>query len=202
MVLVPGDQLLDGAAVHVLRGGTDRLVGVGRPRPTQEHPATHAEIEADRRRLVDDDDALPVGLLQDLLGIGVVGGPERVGADPAEECEVVQHGGVVVAAAVDVQILVLAEAPEGEGLAVDEEPCALDPDGADAHRERVAVDDDVAVDQFGLEVVEVPAPGPPELRRRHAEFALGPVGGSDLGPRRHRGADTDAGCTGVGRTAE
>ena len=58
------------------------------------------------------------------------------------------HGDVVVTAAVDVEVLVLAEAPEVEGLVVDEELRALDPDGADADRQHVAVDHDVPVDQL------------------------------------------------------
>ncbi len=46
---------------------------------------------------------------------------------------------------------------------------ALDPHGADADREHVAVDDDVISDQFGFELVEVAAPRPPELWVRHAQ---------------------------------
>ena len=121
MVLVPRNELLDRLAMDELRGGADRLLGIGRPRATEEQAATHAEVEPDRSRLVDHDDALAVGLVQHLLGIGVVGGAERVGPDPREQREVVHHGGIVVTAAVDVQILVLPEAPEVEGLAVDEE---------------------------------------------------------------------------------
>ena len=140
MVLVPGDELLDGASMHLLRDGADRLVRIGRPRAAEEHAAADAEVEPDRGRLVDDDDALTIGLLEHLLGVGVVGGAERVGADPCQEREVVQHGGVVVPAAVHVEVLVLAEAAEVEGLVVDEEPRAFDPHGADADGERVAVD--------------------------------------------------------------
>ena len=150
MVLVPRNQLLDGLSMDVLGGGADRLLGIGRPRAAEEHAAPDAEVEPDRSRLVDDDDALAVGVLEHLLGVGVVGGAERVGADPGEQGEVVHHGGVVVTAAVDVEVLVLAEAPEVEGLAVDEELRALDPHGADADGKRVAVDDGVAVDQLDL----------------------------------------------------
>ena len=116
MVLVPGDQVFDGASMHLLRDGADRLVGIGRPRAAEEHAASDAQVEPDRRRLVDDDDALAVGLFEHLLGVGIVGGAERVGPDPCEEREVVHHGGVVVTAAMDVEIFVLAEAPEVEGL--------------------------------------------------------------------------------------
>ena len=137
---------------------------IGRPRAAEEQSASDAKVEPDRSRLVDDDDALAVGLFEHLLGVGVVGGPKGVGADPREEREVVQHRRVVVAAAVHVEVLVLAEAPEVEGLVVDEELRALDPHGADADRERVAVDDGVIVvvddDELDLQVVEVPRPGP------------------------------------------
>ena len=85
------------------------------------------------------------------------------------------HRRIVVATTMDVQIFVLAEAPEVEGLAVDQELRAVDPDGADADRQRVAVDHDVAVEQIDLQLVEVPAPGPPQLRIRHAKYPLGPV---------------------------
>ena len=89
-------------------------------------PAT-PEVEADGRRLVDDDDAEAVGVVEDLLGVGVVRGPERVGADPSQELEVVDHRDVVVAPTSDVQVLVHAEALEVEGLAVDQEARARPP---------------------------------------------------------------------------
>ena len=62
------------------------------------------------------------------------------------QLEVVDHGDVVVALAPDGEVLVHAEAPEVEGLVVDQEPGAVDPHGADADREAVAVDEVVAVD--------------------------------------------------------
>ena len=84
-------------------------------------PGHHAEVLPDRGRLVDDDDAVPVGVVQHLLGVGVVRRAERVGADPVHQREVVHHQRVVVALAADGGVLVLAEAGEGEGLAVDQE---------------------------------------------------------------------------------
>ena len=69
----------------LLGGGADRLLGKGRPRATEEEAATDAEVEPDRRRLVDDDDARAVGMLEHLFGVGVVRGPEGVGPDPREE---------------------------------------------------------------------------------------------------------------------
>ena len=119
----------------------DRVVAEGDPVAAEEDPAADAEVEADGGGLVDDHDAEPVGVVEDLLGVGVVRGAEGVGAQPAEQREVVDHRGGVVALASDRVVLVHAEALEVEGLAVDQEPGAVDPDGADADRQAVAVDD-------------------------------------------------------------
>ena len=60
-------------------------------------------------------------------------------------------------------ILVHAEALEVEGLAVDEEPGPVDPHGADADRQEVAVDEAcVRVDEVDPQVVEVAAPRLPQ----------------------------------------
>ena len=198
MVLVPRNELLDRLAMHELRGGTDRLLGIGRPRAAEEEAATHAEVEPDRSRLIDHDDALAVGMVQHLLGIGVVRGTERVGPDPGEQREVVDHCGIVVTAAVDVQVLVLPEAPEVEGLAVDEEAGALDPHGADADRERVAVDDVVVVNQLDLEVVEVATARAPELRSRHAQRTVGALRRGDHDAPGVPKSHADGRCAGVG----
>ena len=81
------------------------------------------------------------------------------------------HRHVVVTPAVHVEVLVLAEAPEVEGLAVDEELRAVDAHGADADGQRVAVDQGVVVEQVDLQLVEVPSARAPELRLRHTELA-------------------------------
>ena len=83
------------------------------------------------------------------------------------------HGGVVVPATMDVQVLVHPEAPEVEGLTVDEESRPLDPHRADADRQGVAVDDHAVVGQFDVQLVEVPLSGLPQLRLRHAQLAGG-----------------------------
>ena len=75
----------------------------------------------DGSRLVDDDDAVPVGVPEHLLGVGVVGGAERVRAEPLQEREVVDHQHVVVRLPAHRGVLVLAEAAEVEGLLVDQE---------------------------------------------------------------------------------
>src|SRR3954447_24006820 len=101
------------------------VAGVRRERrrdlPPQD-PGHHAEVLPDGGGLVDHDDAVPVGEVEDLLGVGVVRGPERVRADPVQKREVVDHQRVVVALAADSGVLVLAEPGEVERLAVDEEP--------------------------------------------------------------------------------
>ncbi len=156
------------------------LLRIGRPRAAEKEAATHTQVEPDRSRLVDDDDPFAIRMLEHLFGVGVMRCAERVGPDPLEQGEVVRHGGIVVPATMDIEVLVLAEALEVEGLAVDEELRALDSHGADADREHVPVDDDVVVDEFCLEFVEVAAPGPPELWLRHAQNAVGTWRGGDL----------------------
>ena len=94
----------------------------------------------DGGRLVDDDDAVPVGVVEHLLVVGVVRRAERVRAEPLQQREVVDHERVVVALAVDRDVLVLAEAGEVERLAVDQEARAVHGDRADADRQRVDVD--------------------------------------------------------------
>ena len=103
-------------------------------------PPTTPMFRPDGGRLVDHDDAMPVGELEHLLGIGVVGSAERVRADPLHELEVVDHEGVVVALAADGRVLVLSEAGEVERLAVDEELVPAHLDRAHPDRDRVAVD--------------------------------------------------------------
>ena len=131
------------ACVFALAYCSEKVGNGGRPR----HPADDAHVQSDGGRLVDDDDAVAVGEVEDLLGVGVVGGAEGVRADPLHELEVVDHERVVVALAADRCVFVLAEAGEVERLAVDEELVAAHLDGANADRDRVAVDDLVARDE-------------------------------------------------------
>ena len=140
MVLVPVDQLLEWPAMDRLGGGADRLLRERRLGATEEESAAHAEVQADGRRLVDDDDAQTVGQVEHLLCVGVVRRPERVGAEPAEEREVVHHRCVVVAPTVHIEVLVLAESPEVEGLSLMRKRVPVDADGADADGEHVTVD--------------------------------------------------------------
>ena len=132
VVLVPGDQLPQVLGVGGLRVRVDVLLGEGRERRGSRQPADDAQVEADGGGLVDDDDAVPVGEVEHLLGVRVVRGAEGVRADPLHELEVVDQVGVVVALAADGGVLVLAEAGEVERLAVDEELGAAHLDGADA----------------------------------------------------------------------
>ena len=71
----------------------------GDPITAEEQAAADGEVEADGGGLVDDDDAVPVGVVEHLLGIRVVRRAERVGADPVQEREVVHHRDRVVALA-------------------------------------------------------------------------------------------------------
>lgn len=115
-----------------------------------------------------------VGVVEDVLAVGVVRGAERVGADPLQQGEVVDQVRVVVRLADDRVVLVHAESGELEGFAVDEELDAADLDGADAdvlvdrveHRARV-------VDQLDLEVIEVCRSRRPEVHVRNRECPVG-----------------------------
>ncbi|BAS12667.1 hypothetical protein AHiyo8_09700 [Arthrobacter sp. Hiyo8] len=109
----------------------DCLRGERGPGRLSRQSGLHGEVESDGGGLVDDHDPVPVRELDDFLGVGVVGGAERVCAGPVKEAEVVDEVGVVVAFAADGGVLVLAEAGEVERLAVDEELFALDGDRAD-----------------------------------------------------------------------
>ena len=140
VVLVARDELADRLAVDGLRGVIDGVRGEGRRVRGAEDAARDAHVEADRGGLVDHDDAVPVGVVEDLLGVGVVRGAERVRAEPVHQREVVDHEHVVVALAAHRAVLVLAEAAEVERLAVDQEARAVDLHRADADGERVGVD--------------------------------------------------------------
>ena len=72
VVLVPRDQLLDGLPVRLPVRGPDRLLGERRLRSAEEQPTPDPEVEPDGRRLVDDDDAQSVGVVEHLLRVGVV----------------------------------------------------------------------------------------------------------------------------------
>ena len=133
-----------------------------------------AAVDPDCGRLVDDDDPVPVRVLEHLLGVRVVGRAEGVRAEPLQQREVVDHEGVVVRLPADRGVLVLAEAAEVERLLVDQEARPVDPHGPDADRQRVRVDRRVSLDvELDSQVVQVALarpPGPdvvdPELARR------------------------------------
>ena len=182
VVLVAGDELADGLGVHlagvVVDGlGRERLVALA-----AEDAAAEAHVQPHGRGLVDDDDAVPVGVVEDVLAVGVVRGAERVRPDPVQQLEVVDEVGVVVALAEDRVVLVLAETFEVERLAVDQELGAANLHGADAD---VLVDrvphDASAVDELDLEVVEVSVAGCPEADVGHVQGAARPAPGGDLG---------------------
>ena len=160
----------------------------GRVALPAEDAAAEAHVEADGRGLVDDDDAVPVGVVEDVLGVRVVRRAEGVGADPVEQLEVLHDVGVAVRLADRRVVLVHAETLEVEGLAVDEELGAADLDRADADGLVVAVEHDVlVVDELDLEVVEVAVARAPRGARPATERV--PVGAGarrDLARRRRR----------------
>ena len=150
----------------------DGLLREGRLRATEEEATSDSQVQADGRRLVDDDDAEAVGQIEDLLGIGVVRRPERVGPEPPEECEVVHHRRVVVTPTVHVEVLVLSEPAEVEGFVVDEEARPVDAYGPDADGDHVTVDQAVLVHEVDLQLVEVAVAGLPEGGIGHPQLGL------------------------------
>ena len=115
---------------------------------------------------------MPVGVVENLLGVGVVRCAEGVGAQPLHEHKVVDHVGVVVALAAHHAVLVLAEAAKVEGLTVDEEAGAVHLHGADANGQRVDVDRRLAgAPELDGEVVEVALTWPPGVYVLDAELA-------------------------------
>ena len=106
---------------------------------------------------------VPVGELEHLFGVGIVGGAERVRADPLHELEVVDHERVIVALAAHRGVFVLAEPCEVERLTVDEELVPAHLDGADADGDRVAVHHRSPCTSFHRQLVEVGRAGPPRI---------------------------------------
>ena len=170
-----------------------------------EDPAAQPHVQPDRGGLVDQHNALPVGVVQDVLGIRVVRGAERVGANPAEQLKVVQQKGVVVAFADHRDVLVLAEPREIEGLVVDQEASTVDPYGTDTHALVIAVDQLAVGDQLQLEIIEVPVAGRPPVHAGHLQGAgsTGATGDLEaLGVAQH-GLDLGAVATlGLGDVAD
>jgi hypothetical protein len=151
-----------GSAVSGCRLPADRARRE-RARPGIAHVA-QAHMQADGRRLVDHQQALPVGVIEDFFRVRVVGRPERVGADPPQQREVADHPRVVMALAVQHAVLVHAEAAEPDRLPVEQQPGPVHADGPDAHRQGVLV---VAVP--GVQAVQMWVGGAPRPGGGHGQ---------------------------------
>ena len=181
-VLVPVEELPDRLRVRPLGDLGDGLGGEHLVDARAEHRRDRA-VHPHGRRLVDDDDAVRVGVVQDLLGVRVVGGAEGVGADPAQQREVVDHRDVVVALPAGHVVLVHAEAPEVEGPAVDEEVGAAHLHRAHAGLLGVGIEHGaVVVQHLDDEVVEVAVARLPQVHLGHAQLAGGSGALSHLVP--------------------
>ena len=142
-------------------------------------------LQSDRRGLVDDDDALLVAQLEELLGVRVVRRAHAVAAAPRHQVEVLEQHRQVEASAEDVAVLMLAEAVEVEGLPIDEEAdVRLHVHRADAVRQPVRVAHvPVGPKHLDLDRVQVASDRahvarPPEHRVTHGEpAAAAGVGG-------------------------
>ena len=181
MILVPGDQLADGLRVHLpgcVVGGLwrERLIAL-----SAEDPAAQSHVQTDGSRLVDDHDAVPVGIIQNVFAVWIVRRPERVGANPVQQLEIMYQVGIVVALADHRQILVLAEAGEIERLAVDQESNSVHLDGAYADALVVAVHDGVPAYELNLKVVKVAISWGPLMHLWNAQCAARSGVGCDLG---------------------
>src|SRR5690606_20548993 len=87
VVLVARHKFAYRLGVYLAAAFVDRLVGEGDTLLSTEDAPGETEVLPDGRRLADDHDALPVGIVEDFVGVGVVRGAERVGADPAQQRE-------------------------------------------------------------------------------------------------------------------
>lgn len=184
MVLVARHEL-----PHRLQVRTEGALarGVGRERGDLpaggEDTSRDVEVQADGRGLVDDHHALSVRIVQDLLGVRVVRGAERVRAGPLHQGEVMHHQDVVVTPAAHGGVLVFAEALEIERNSVDQELCAPYLHRAHAHGLPVTVDELAgAAPQRGLEFVEIAVARRPGVHVRDPEDPRRPGGGLDLDP--------------------
>src|SRR3954447_4315477 len=169
MVLVTGDQFANGLGMHLAGGVVDGIGREGRVALGSEDAAPEAHVEPHRSGLVDHDDASPVGVVDHVFGVGVVGGAKRVGTYPGEEFEIVQQVRVVVALTDHWYVLVLAEAGKVERFVVDQETDAIDLDGAYPDTLVVTVHDGLTIQQLQLKIIKVAVARSPLMDIGHVE---------------------------------
>ena len=204
VVLVASDEVANAGGVGRARLVVHRVRRERRLWLLAEETRDHVDVQADRSRLVDHHDAVPIGVVEPLLGVGVVRGAEGIGADPAHQLEVVHEERIIVSLAPDGRVLVLAEACQVERFTIDQELLAADLHGSDADRKRVGVS---LLAELDREVVQICRSGLPQVRVRNRERSrcshspdhhgagLVAQGDADLGSRpgdldlvRHHGA--------------
>src|SRR5699024_5197864 len=125
---------------------------------------------------------MTVRVLEHVFGVGVVRGAEGVRAYPPHEVEVMDHVCRVVPLAPDRAVLVLAEASEPEGLAVDEELLAVHLHGADADGECVHVALAGRSERLRDQLVEISRPRTPQGGIRDTDLAPSPLAPGHRGP--------------------
>ena len=132
---------------------------------------------------VNDKEALLIGHLVDLLGVGVVAGAEAVCADPLHQLKIPLDGRQIKPAAPDVGILVPTEAPQIDRAAVEQETSVPDLKGADAdpvqilvHHRAALVDADDQIVEIGG--VDIPQLGVFDHQRASGAGAFGHPGGA------------------------
>ena len=182
-VLIPGDQLPDGVFVVFQKLGNGVLgkPGGGGSADTGIGEVHQAFIEADGRHFVHNEEALPVCHAVDHLVHGIMGGAEGVGADPLHQFKVPLHHGHIEGTTHDVAVLVLAEALEIDGAAVDEDIGVLDLHGADADVIGILIQNGIAVqnaddEQVQIGVAHLPQAGALNGQTAFLAFAFGDQG--------------------------
>ena len=165
-----------------LGGLADRVRGERGEGRGAEDPGGQAAVDPHARRLVDHDDSVPVGVLEHLLGIGVVRGAEGVRPEPLHEREVVNHKHIVVALAPHGGVFVPAEAAEVEGLPVNEEALSAHLHGPDTDRKCVGVTrPGVVPPEFDRELVQVALTRAPRAHVGDRDLAGVTLRDGDLG---------------------
>jgi len=151
VVFIAGDQFFDHLLVRVERIRFFPRIAARHA----EHRGCEIQVKADRGRLVDHHDAFPVCQPHHFFGVRIMGGPERIGADPLQQVEIEHVRRFVEAAPMDVRVFVFAESFEVKRFAVDQKLAVFHFDGTDAERLLVHVYHAVFFQQFDSHRVQI-----------------------------------------------
>ena len=99
-----------------------------------------------------------------LFGIGIMGGTERIRADPAHQAVILDDQRGQHPFADDREIFVATKAEQLDRLTVEQQAVAVNGDGTDADVERVGIDHCIVTEQFDAQLIEIGRVGRPERR--------------------------------------